>query len=101
MAEGAGLLRGHALAQETETLAAIDAITAAAPFRHMVTPGGFEMSVAMTNCGAAGWVTDRSGYRYERTTAKRRAVAGDAGGFPRSPTRPPPAALRALCPTPA
>ena len=31
----------------------------------MVTPGGFEMSVAMTNCGAAGWVTDRSGYRYQ------------------------------------
>jgi alkylated DNA repair protein (DNA oxidative demethylase) len=31
----------------------------------MVTPGGFVMSVAMTNCGAAGWVTDRSGYRYD------------------------------------
>jgi alkylated DNA repair protein (DNA oxidative demethylase) len=31
----------------------------------MVTPGGFVMSVAMTNCGAAGWVTDRTGYRYD------------------------------------
>jgi len=30
----------------------------------MVTPGGFSMSVAMTNCGQAGWVTDRTGYRY-------------------------------------
>src|SRR6202011_616726 len=36
-----------------------------APFRHMVTPGGHRMSVAMTNCGSAGWVTDRSGYRYD------------------------------------
>lgn len=35
------------------------------PFRHMVTPGDFVMSVAMTNCGAAGRVTDRSGYRYD------------------------------------
>jgi alkylated DNA repair protein (DNA oxidative demethylase) len=42
----------------------IDAVLAEAPFRHMVTPGGFTMSVAMTNCGEAGWVTDRSGYRY-------------------------------------
>ena len=42
----------------------IDAVLAEAPFRHMVTPGGFTMSVAMTNCGQAGWVTDRSGYRY-------------------------------------
>src|SRR5271167_4396731 len=32
----------------------------------MATPGGFVMSVAMTNCGAAGWVTDRTGYRYDR-----------------------------------
>ncbi len=36
------------------------------PFRHMITPGGWRMSVAMTNCGKAGWVTDRSGYRYDR-----------------------------------
>jgi alkylated DNA repair protein (DNA oxidative demethylase) len=42
-------------------------VAAEAPFRNMVTPGGFTMSVAMTNCGAAGWVTDRSGYRYSAT----------------------------------
>jgi alkylated DNA repair protein (DNA oxidative demethylase) len=41
-------------------------VIAEAPFRNMVTPGGQSMSVAMTNCGAAGWVTDRRGYRYER-----------------------------------
>ena len=62
---GALLLRGRALAVETPILAALDEILAQAPFRRMITPGGFEMSVAMTNCGAAGWVTDRRGYRYD------------------------------------
>jgi alkylated DNA repair protein (DNA oxidative demethylase) len=66
MAEGAVILRGKALAFETRILAELPAITAASPFRHMTTPGGFVMSVAMTNCGAAGWVTDRAGYRYDR-----------------------------------
>lgn len=65
MGDGAVLLRGFALSVEEELLAALDAIIARAPFRHMVTPGGHTMSVAMTNCGAAGWVTDRSGYRYD------------------------------------
>ncbi|HET8728695.1 MAG TPA: DNA oxidative demethylase AlkB [Alphaproteobacteria bacterium] len=62
---GAVLLRGRALPLEAPILAALDDVVAAAPFRHMVTPGGFEMSVAMTNCGRAGWVTDRKGYRYD------------------------------------
>src|SRR5205807_859976 len=65
MADGAVLLRGFARPAETELIADIGAIVAQAPFRHMVTPGGHAMSVAMTNCGAAGWVTDRSGYRYD------------------------------------
>jgi len=65
MADGAVLLRGAALPFETDAMAALRAITALSPFRHMVTPGGFVMSVAMTNCGAAGWVTDRTGYRYD------------------------------------
>jgi DNA oxidative demethylase len=64
MAEGAVLLRGAALPFEKELLAALNGVTAISPFRHMITPGGYTMSVAMTNCGAAGWVTDRSGYRY-------------------------------------
>lgn len=65
IAPGAVLLRGFAR-NELEMLAtAIEAIAAEAPFRHMVTPGGFRMSVAMTNCGRAGWVTDRRGYRYD------------------------------------
>jgi alkylated DNA repair protein (DNA oxidative demethylase) len=59
------LLRGQALPLEVAVLAALHNVVAAAPFRHMVTLGGFTMSVAMTNCGAAGWVTDRTGYRYD------------------------------------
>ena len=62
---GATLLRGFALAQSSEVLGAIAEVTRQAPFRHMTTPGGFRMSVAMTNCGAVGWVTDRMGYRYD------------------------------------
>jgi alkylated DNA repair protein (DNA oxidative demethylase) len=65
MAEGAVLLRGFAKPFEADLIADFRAIVAQAPFRHMVTPGGHEMSVAMTNCGSAGWVTDRSGYRYD------------------------------------
>jgi DNA oxidative demethylase len=65
MAAGAVVLGGAALPFETDILVALQAITAQSPFRHMTTPGGFVMSVAMTNCGAAGWVTDRTGYRYD------------------------------------
>ena len=65
LAEGAMLLGGFALPVEGALLAALGAVATQAPFRHMVTPGGFTMSVAMTNCGAAGWVTDRRGYRYD------------------------------------
>lgn len=66
MAQGAVLLRGAALPFEADLLSALAEITEQAPFRHMVTPGGFIMSVAMTNCGSAGWVTDRTGYRYDQ-----------------------------------
>jgi alkylated DNA repair protein (DNA oxidative demethylase) len=65
MADGAVLLRGAALPVATELVAALGDITAISPFRHMVTPGGYTMSVATTNCGAAGWVSDRTGYRYD------------------------------------
>jgi alkylated DNA repair protein (DNA oxidative demethylase) len=92
------LLGGFVLAAEMPLLAALDAVVAEAPFRHMVTPGGFTMSVAMTNCGAAGWVTDRRGYRYDARDpdsgrpwpampaafadlARRAALAVGFGGF--------------------
>ncbi|MEE3622697.1 DNA oxidative demethylase AlkB [Nitrospirillum sp. BR 11752] len=61
---GAVVLRGRVLGVVPALLAAVEHVAEVAPFRHMVTPGGFEMSVAMTNCGPAGWVTDRAGYRY-------------------------------------
>ena len=60
------VLHGFALAQADALLAGIDAVAAAAPFRHQLTPGGHVMQVAMTNCGAYGWTSDRRGYRYER-----------------------------------
>jgi alkylated DNA repair protein (DNA oxidative demethylase) len=62
---GAVVLRGFAVPDETAILAALRGVITRAPFRHMVTPGGFRMSVAMTNCGSCGWVTDRTGYRYD------------------------------------
>jgi alkylated DNA repair protein (DNA oxidative demethylase) len=65
MAEGAVLLRGFARAIEADLIADVGAVVERSPFRHMVTPGGHSMSVAMTNCGSAGWVTDRTGYRYD------------------------------------
>jgi DNA oxidative demethylase len=65
MAEGAVLLRGFARPVETELIADLRAVVAQAPFRHMVTPGGHRMSVAMTNCGRVGWITDHTGYRYD------------------------------------
>jgi alkylated DNA repair protein (DNA oxidative demethylase) len=60
------LLRGFALSYLDEVLPALDAIVLAAPLRHMATPGGLRMSVAMSNCGTLGWVTDGRGYRYAR-----------------------------------
>jgi alkylated DNA repair protein (DNA oxidative demethylase) len=65
LCEGAMALRGFALASEAMLLQALGAIVAQAPFRHLVTPGGLRMSVAMTNAGSLGWVSDRRGYRYD------------------------------------
>ncbi|KAF1041204.1 MAG: Alpha-ketoglutarate-dependent dioxygenase AlkB [Herbaspirillum frisingense] len=63
--EGAMLLRVFAAQEAPALVRAIETILAAAPLRHMQTPGGFRMSVAMSNCGRYGWVTDRRGYRYQ------------------------------------
>jgi len=67
IADGAVLLHGFGRAKQHDLIAAIELIAAQAPFRQMMTPGGHTMSVAMTNCGQAGWVTDRGGYRYAAT----------------------------------
>src|SRR5262249_40402953 len=98
LATDAVVLRRFACDIEAELLTALNAVTALAPFRNMVTPGGYTMSVAMTNCGDAGWVTDLSGYRYTRqdpvsgdpwppmpaifmSLAARAAAAADFGDF--------------------
>jgi alkylated DNA repair protein (DNA oxidative demethylase) len=98
MAEGAVLLRGFARPAEAELVAALCDIAEQSPFRHMVTPGGHSMSVAMTNCGSLGWITDPSGYRYDahdpetskpwpampvpfRELARQAADNGGFGGF--------------------
>lgn len=94
LGDGITLLRGFA---DTATLMPlIQAVAAVAPFRHLVTPGGQTMSVAMTNCGPLGWVSDRSGYRYSPRDpltnkdwpalpsefARLALTAAAAGGFP-------------------
>jgi alkylated DNA repair protein (DNA oxidative demethylase) len=92
--EGVTLLRG--IADDPAIVAAVRAVQEAAPPRRMTTPGGYTMSVAMTSCGALGWVTDRKGYRYDprdpatdepwpAMPAALRALAARAaaaGGFP-------------------
>ncbi len=65
--EGAVLLRGFAAPDARQLLAEVARVAETAPFRHLITPGGYAMSVAMTNCGRVGWVSDRSGYRYDPT----------------------------------
>ena len=62
---GAVLLRAFARSSATALLEAVEGVIRQSPFRCMTTPGGYRMSVAMTNCGDAGWVTDGTGYRYD------------------------------------
>ncbi|MBX9820100.1 DNA oxidative demethylase AlkB [Afipia birgiae] len=65
LAPGAMLLAGFARPIETPLIESVNAIINRAPFRHLITPGDHRMSVAMTNCGRVGWVSDRTGYRYD------------------------------------
>jgi len=93
---GTAVLRGFALQEESSILEAMFHVADHSQFRHMVTPGGFRMSVAMTNCGSLGWVTDKRGYRYEKIDPETNTTwpampaafidlaqsAAAAGGFP-------------------
>src|SRR4051794_24144944 len=63
--EGAAVLRSFAAHDAPALVQEVEQVASKAPFRHLVTPGGYTMSVAMTNCGKVGWVSDRSGYRYD------------------------------------
>jgi alkylated DNA repair protein (DNA oxidative demethylase) len=60
------LLRGFAATEAPLLLEEVARISQVAAFRHLITPGGYTMSAAMTNCGRVGWVSDRTGYRYDR-----------------------------------
>ena len=60
---GITLLRGFA--DSARLMPLVERVAESSPFRHLVTPGGQTMSVAMTNCGPVGWVSERSGYRYD------------------------------------
>lgn len=73
LADGAMVLRGFARPIQDELLADARAVIAAAPLRHLITPGGLRMSVAMTNCGTLGWISDRRGYRYDPIDPERGA----------------------------
>ncbi len=64
LADGAFLLHGYACDQANDFLEAVHRMALQSPFRQIETPGGYRMSVAMTNCGAVGWTSDRHGYRY-------------------------------------
>lgn len=61
------VLHSFAMPWIDRLLPELDAVLARAPFRHMVTPGGFTMSAALSSCGSFGWTTDRQGYRYSST----------------------------------
>jgi len=86
IAPGAMLLRGFALPFLEDIIRALGVIAAQAPFRHMATQWGAVMSVAMTNCGEFGWLTDRAGYRYDRIARVRIASSrwdeGSSHGLP-------------------
>ena len=62
---GTAFLSGFAIGAEKKLLSSLGSVIEKSPFRYMTTPGGFRMSVAMSNCGSLGWITDRTGYRYE------------------------------------
>ena len=65
IADGAVVLRSFASELARELVAAIEGLAAQSPWQHMVTPGGFAMSVGMISCGELGWVSDERGYRYQ------------------------------------
>ena len=66
LAEGVCLLSGQANSMMPAIWQAVEDVLRQAPLRQMQTPGGYTMSVAMSNCGELGWISDRHGYRYSR-----------------------------------
>lgn len=71
--EGAVLLRGFATDEAPRLIEEVAKVASASPFRYLVTRGGYTMSVAMTNCGRVGWVSDQAGYRYDPVDPETKA----------------------------
>jgi alkylated DNA repair protein (DNA oxidative demethylase) len=94
LGEGIALLRGFG--DTAKLMPLINGVANAAPFRHLVTPGGQTMSVAMTNCGPVGWVSDRSGYRYSSRDPLTDRTGRDAARVRRSRWTPPRPAVSGL-----
>jgi alkylated DNA repair protein (DNA oxidative demethylase) len=69
LAPGAALLRGFVASKAAALLAEVQEVTARSPFR-LMSARGYPMSVAMSNCGTTGWVTDEKGYRYDAIDPK-------------------------------
>ncbi|MEG2914728.1 MAG: alpha-ketoglutarate-dependent dioxygenase AlkB, partial [Pseudomonas sp.] len=65
------VLRGYALPWLERVLPELRAVLVQSPFRHMVTPGGYTMSAALSSCGALGWTTSPQGYRYSPLDPER------------------------------
>ena len=65
------VLRGYALPWLERVLPELRAVLVQSPFRHMVTPGGYTMSAALSSCGALGWTTSPQGYRYSSLDPER------------------------------
>lgn len=96
LCEGGVLLHGFAFSEQAQLFAEVTELARVSPFRHMITPGGFRMSIAITNCGKVGWISDRKGYRYAGTDpetgqswppmpalfSELSTRAAAAGGFP-------------------
>jgi DNA oxidative demethylase len=70
---GTVLIRALAAEPAPALLDGVRCVLQQAPLRHMTTPGGFRMSVAMSNCGKLGWISDTTGYRYDPIDPDRAA----------------------------
>ncbi len=60
------ILKGFVRAKANQLVKDAELISQQSPFRTMTTPGGGKMSVAITNCGHCGWLSDEHGYRYQQ-----------------------------------
>ena len=88
LAAGAVILHRFAFNAAEQLIRDINDVASQSPFRQMVTPGGYTMSVAMTNCGHLGWTSHRQGYLYSPIDPQtNKPTCGYGGGLSRFPAR--------------